>query len=266
MYKKLSPNMKKTLLSIIEDNQIDSINLNTINSLQSRGLITDSHQITCRGWNLGVSFLSLEKQCKYLNVELEKLEIYYESSPEIAALKFYEKQGYSGTYAEGGAILNILKAFMLDKLDKYNAFNDRYDACCRYLEAQFTILEDKIPELISEIDIIPKDNFLKNFSEIISTSFIASLYPELTIKFANDFYNSINRNHMKNIAIKFSEDPYKYRAGWPDLILIRGGDIQFVEIKTSDKLHLSQIYTISAMKSVVPYKFKVVRVKKCKNK
>lgn len=261
MYRKLSQDMKKALISIIEGNPVN-IKQSTFKSLYLRGLITDSHQVTCCGWQMGISFLNLEKQCKYLDIELETLVVYFASAPELATLKYYENQGYIGTNAEGGAILNILKALILEKLAKYNFFNDRNDACCRYLEAQLTILKEKIPELISEIKMISKDKFLNNFSEIISTSFISSLYPELSMKFADAFYNAMNINHIMTIAAKFAEEPYRYRAGWPDLILIRDREIQFVEVKTTDKLHISQIDTISVMKSLVPYKFKVVRLKK----
>jgi hypothetical protein len=36
-----------------------------------------------------------------------------------------------------------------------------------------------------------------------------------------------------------------YRAGWPDLMLARGDELRFVEIKTTDKLHTSQKTVVS---------------------
>ena len=64
------------------------------------------------------------------------------------------------------------------------------------------------------------------------------------------------------LANQFQMDPYRFRSGWPDLTLVNGEYIEFVEVKTTDKLHYSQIDTISFMKDLTPYKFKVVRIKK----
>ena len=38
----------------------------------------------------------------------------------------------------------------------------------------------------------------------------------------------------------FFEKPYEYRAGWPDLTVV-GDSLRFVEVKTTDLLHESQI-------------------------
>ncbi|WP_220271711.1 hypothetical protein, partial [Shewanella morhuae] len=66
-------------------------------------------------------------------------------------LKHYEKLGYIGSFIEGYTLLTVLKALMLNKLATLNTFNDRNDACTRYLEAQLTIHKDKISEIIISI-------------------------------------------------------------------------------------------------------------------
>ncbi len=259
-FMKISHNMKIVLRSLIEGNTIGDLNKNSIQSLRSRLLINDHNQLTRTGWILAISYAKLDRQCKFLGIHLEELEIDYSNFPEKSALKYFENNGYIGTNAEGGAILNVIKALMLEKLYEHNLFKDRADACCRYLEAQFTILNSNKLELISSIKTTSKELFLNNFLEIISTDFISGLYPELKMEFAEAFYEAIDLNYIISIANKFSEDPYKYRSGWPDLILIKDNKIQFVEVKTSDKLHINQIETISAMKELVPYEFKVIKL------
>jgi len=95
--------------------------------------------------------VSLEKQCEELSLPLEEIQLSYEGQPEPALLKYYESLGYVGSYIEGYTFLTVLKALMLDKLVELNTFNDRNDACTRYLEAQLTIHKDKLNEIINSI-------------------------------------------------------------------------------------------------------------------
>ena len=87
---------------------------------------------------------SLKNQCGELNLPLEEIQLDYEGRPEPALLKHYESLGYIGSFIEGYTFLTVLKALMLDKLADLNTFNDRNDACTRYLEAQLTIHKDRI--------------------------------------------------------------------------------------------------------------------------
>jgi hypothetical protein len=49
------------------------------------------------------------------------------------------------------------------------------------------------------------------------------------------------------IAKRFAGDAYAYRAGWPDITAIRDGEVLFREVKTTDKLHRSQLETIGCV-------------------
>ena len=151
---------------------------------------------------------------------------------------------------------------MLDKLAELNYFGEREDACTRYLEAQFTILKDNISEIISEIKPVTKSRYISNFQEIISKPFIATEYPELSIEYAGALFDAIDKESFIKIAKKIAEDPYTYRNGWPDLTLVKDNIVSFVEVKTTDKLHESQLITIPAMKNLVPFDFSVCKVTK----
>ncbi|MEH6345276.1 MAG: VRR-NUC domain-containing protein [Bermanella sp.] len=204
--------------------------------------------------------MSLIKQCEKLSLLYEEVVLNYSDMPEKAALEFFKKQGYVGYYNEGSLILNVIKALMLDKLAELNIFNDRGDACSRYLEAQLTILHEHTGVLVSSIRQTSKDKFISNFQEIINSSYIKSSYPNLSVNLAVALFDALNTNDFINVAQKISEEPYDFRKGWPDLTIIKDNKVRFIEIKTTDKLKKSQMKTIPAMDSILPCLFSVLKV------
>lgn len=207
-----------------------------------------------------MSKMSLEQQCKNLSLDLHDICLSYEGKPEPALLKYFESLGYVGSHVEGGMMLIAIKALMLDALAELNTFKDRKDARCRYLEAQLTILKDKSDYLIRSIAKTDKTAFIANVEEILHEPLIKSLYPSLGTDCFVALFDASETKTFENVARKICEDPYGYRSGWPDLTIIKDSEVQFIEVKTTDKLHKSQIKTIPAMMSVLPYKFSVYRV------
>ncbi|MGB0468270.1 MAG: VRR-NUC domain-containing protein [Pontibacterium sp.] len=203
---------------------------------------------------------SLENQCKALTLPFEEIQLDYEGKPEPALLKYYENLGYIGSFIEGYTLLTVLKALMLEKLVALNDFNDRNDACTRYLEAQLTIHKDKTSEIISAIKATSKKKYLSNLKEIFSQPFIQSEYPNLSFECCVALFDAIDKDILVEVAAKFAEDPYKYRSGWPDLIIVKGKEVRFIEVKTTDKLHKSQLRTIPIFRQILPYDFSVCRV------
>lgn len=203
----------------------------------------------------------LAKQCRTLNLPLIEVELKEITKPEFAAYKYFKARGYAGAYCEGGAILTAMKALCLDVLAEHNTFNSRMDACNRFFEAQCTILNDKKHLLLTTISSTSKARFIDNFKEIYSKKYhVRGYYPGLTADFMSKLYDCIGTESFYNIAERFMNDPYLYRKGWPDLTLVRGNELSFVEVKTTDLLHESQIVTIQAMRGVISADFSVVRV------
>ena len=203
---------------------------------------------------------SLENQCRELDLPLEEIQLNYEGRPEPALLNHYESLGYVGSFIEGYTFLTVLKALMLDKLADLNTFDDRNDACTRYLEAQLTIHKDKVDEIVDSIKNTSKKKYHSNLKEIFSQPFIKSEYPNLSSECCVALFDAIDRQLFVEVARKFSEDPYTYRSGWPDLIIVKGKEVKFIEVKTTDKLHKSQLVTIPAFRNILPYEFSVCRV------
>jgi len=172
----------------------------------------------------------------------------------------FKAQGFVGTYCEGGGILTVLKALSLDKLTELNTFNSRKDSCTRFIEAQFTILSDHKNEILDSILKTSEVRFLNNFSEIISYESIQEYYPGLSIEFAKHLVKKLDREVFFQVADNFFQSPYNYRKGWPDLTLVNSQEIRFVEIKTTDKLHRSQIQVIDKFRPLIPAEFEVLKL------
>ncbi|EGA7539754.1 VRR-NUC domain-containing protein [Salmonella enterica] len=59
-------------------------------------------------------------------------------------------------------------------------------------------------------------------------------------------FDTVGREKLFELAKVFAANPYQYRSGWPDLTLIRDKSIKFVEVKTTDNLHKSQLRGLRA--------------------
>lgn len=256
--------MIKALQKGYEANSLEGINKSTLMALFDRGYIDQSGKLSGDAINYVISELPIEKQCHEINIDFEIIDLNYKSNPEKDLLKYFNDKGYVGCYYEGISIFTILKALMLNELYKHNYFGSRDDACSRYLEAQLVILKDKSSEIIQSISKIDKQTFLSNFTEIINNKFISIRYPDLSISFANALFDAIDSSIFIKLANKINEDPYRFRSGWPDLTIVNNEDVQFIEVKTTDNLHLSQLDTIPLMREILPFKFRVVKLRKRK--
>lgn len=226
--------------------------------------------------------LSLSAQCSELNIDLEEIALSDARRPEDKILNHYAKLGYVGVKCESLAITETLKALMLDELTVHNIFKSRDDACRRYFGAQFEILKRRVnsdPEhirlqgilsynqamqIIDTIQTITKDRYLGNFKEILSALKKSNWQKDLTVNFAEKFYDAMEKVELVTIAQKMLENPYEFCKGWPDLTVIKNNEVLFIEVKVKDKLHKSQLITFSVMNKIVENKFRVCRIVKQK--
>ena len=231
------------------------------------------NQFNNRDVSLKLSQKSIHTQCKELEIPLIELDIPTNKDSTHAAYEYYTSQGYLGAFCEGGAILTIIKALTIDILEKYSK-RGREFAITSFLEGLFELVRNPpkdyerqidpeifLNEIVEAIQSTSKEKFLENFDEIISDAFVSKTYPGLTLPFASAFVDAVERGDLVNITKKFYTDPYTYRAGWPDLTLVKGEEIKFVEAKKNDSLNRKQLRTINDMKSLTRSKFFVVLLK-----
>ena len=151
---------------------------------------------------------------------------------------------------------------MLDKLEKFNIFNLRKDACSRYLQAQFEICKDNIDEIIGSIQYISRSEFSSNLNEVINQVRINGLDTGLSFDVGLAIFDSLSLNAFAEMARIIAEDPYKNVAGWPDLTLVKDNKIELIEVKTTDRLHKNQLHIIPILKTVLPDCVSVLQITK----
>lgn len=213
-----------------------------------------------------VAAMSLKKQCAHLEIELTIKEWEANSRPEIFVYENFRESGWIGTYCEGVGVGTAIKALCLDELTKASPFygtciDAREDACLKGVAVLSQLTSDQLNRVIKEMSEISEIKYVSAFSEICSYSFIKDFYPDITVDFAVALYAVWSKEQFKRVAVWLSEE-FKHRNGWPDLTLIRGGEIKFVEVKTSDKLHYSQIVTIPNLLKVASADISVVQLRR----
>jgi hypothetical protein len=138
----------------------------------------------------------------------------------------------------------------------------REDACNRFTEAQLKIHEDYIPAIASAVERADLSSVVRGFREIYQSLMVKETYPGLTESAISAIFSALGSSTLRAITEAIAEDPYQYRAGWPDLTLVKDGKMLWIEVKTTDKLHMSQIITLSKMKALLPGKLMVVQLTK----
>lgn len=86
-------------------------------------------------------------------------------------------------------------------------------------------------------------------------------YVGLSLSFILSLYEALGNKVLADIPKMYFIDPAAFSSGWPDITAIdRNNNVQLFEVKTSDKLHRSQIITISAMANY--FQIEVIKVKR----
>jgi hypothetical protein len=212
-------------------------------------------------------------QCEELGIRLEQIITMKEGknwiinnnkcrSPEDAALAYFKLKGYSGSKGEGRTLLLMFKAITLDLLDSINIFKDRQDAIRRYFEAQCIIHHDKRDRFVKYIRLSRLTNVAKNLEEIYSDKFVKYAYPNTDRETVMALFNLLSVEVIESIFNIFFSDPYKFRKGWPDLTVYKNNDIKFVEVKTTDILHQSQLNVVNSLFKPLGLSFFVVQLVK----
>lgn len=256
----LTPDMKKCLQKAVRGEQAVA-KATTRSALVARGLLDAAGILTHDGWIQSIGMLPLEEQCRLLEISYEKLPgLDFRGHPEFAAWRYFSSLGYKGGYCEGGVVLLLIRAAALDILADINTFRSRQDACTRFTEAQLTIQKEHSDLLLSTIRSADTGRVVRNFDEIYNSPMIEEWYPGLTSDAIALLFDTLGAERLAAITNAIMEDPYTYRAGWPDLTMTNSSEMLWAEVKTTDRLHHSQITTLHRMKPLLPGSIRVVQL------
>jgi len=260
MARALTEEMKRCLRHLVCGENV-SVKSSTGSALIARGLVTEDHTLTPEGWMLSVGMLPLKEQCNLLNIPHEKISgLDFRGFPELAAWRYYTSLGYVGAYCEGGLVLLLIRSAALEALANLNTFESREDACTRFTEAQLEIHKAHASQLLAIIRSSNATQVASAFEEIYASPMISEWYPGITTDAVIRVFTVLGPERLAAITSAIMEAPYTYRAGWPDLTMTNGTEMLWAEVKTTDKLHHSQITTLRRMKALLPGQIRVVQL------
>lgn len=256
----------KAALKEIFNNSSNKTNIkkSTLKALKTRHLIDDSCCLTQEGWLYSMCSISLKKQCEILNLDIQTMQWQKQNKPEAFALNHFAQKGYIGSYCELGGLGLVLKGLSLDAIAKTSVFKDDPEvayirACLGGIVCLAYNTKEELDIIFSEIYETNKSKFLKSCEDILSFDLIHEWYPGLTLEFAEACFDAISKTTLIKLASWVSLSS-KHRNGWPDLTLIKDQKLTFIEIKTSDKLHESQLVTIPALKDTLQENVSILKL------
>lgn len=276
---KLSPVLRDVLRKALNSGQLCGVNQGTIRALSKRHLCDDQARLTKQGRIFGLSFCSLPKQCELLGLQLHDLQIDYKGRPELAAMRYLRELGLRTCHSEGGIIILILYSLCFDRL--YRLGIKHWDGpigarswmytsfiCYGELLDQHPELHQKMMEDISSTD---EDTMLRAFDTLKSWQehpdyWMFRDWVGVDHAMARDTFRTLGRERLKKIAGLFFTDPYAFQKGWPDLACIDGESLRLIEVKTNDRLRISQLITISEMMATAQLSVEVLRLRRPQEK
>jgi len=276
--KSLSISMKRALRDAISNGHFITCKKNTADSLVMRCLCSENGKLTEEGKVVALRLVSLKKQCEFLGIEIESLELKKKyADPSVDASFHFIRQGHRCSYCEGIALRKVLSCLYAHRIfeipgkeDRHTFFLDGlyhydlvYNLNCGvegtfhlpFKEYNYNSLTDELLNTINECN---RDTFLINYRYLYPKGYCCNGVDE---SFAVQLYDLIGLDRFGKLARMIYSDPFAFSKGWPDLTLIRDGSVELLEVKTTDKLHESQLITISSVKNNINIKVKVLNVK-----
>lgn len=266
--------MNSSLCRLLREGEKANIGKTTLCALRDRGLVDLEGQLTDTGRIYALSFCPLNEQSAFLGIPLTEIEISRNNKrPEFDLLEFYKKEGWVGSFSEGGIVFVLLYAMWFDTLfayamKKWNG-NREYVKASMYNVYSYNMFLDDFPQstndLLSTTREIPTKRIISNFKTIKSWQYSDTWFPYgyygITESLVLSIFECLGRQRLEKITSIFLKDRWLFSKGWPDLLLIRNDVLRFVEVKTSDKLHVSQLIVMPTMMAGADLKFEIVRIK-----
>lgn len=264
--------MQDALKQLVLSNQLEMkiVSSHTLNALLQRRLIDASGVPTEPGIVAGLSVASLEQQCQFLGIEKVEVELSkkYED-PAVDAMYYFESRGNRCSYCEGAVLRKILFCLYFHKLSDLTKEGWKY-----YMEGLSTYplavglglldfqdyikdydnIENRLFKIIAKAD---RQTFLTNYRRLFGKGFCWFGADEI---FAGQVFDKLGIGRLAAISRVILTDPYAFGKGWPDLTVLGDEEVQFIEVKTTDRLTISQLITIPAMIESAGIRVKVLQI------
>lgn len=176
-------------------------------------------------------------------------------------MDYYSRDSVKIYFAENIIARSFVQILLLHRqLKSLNENGEKlYNLNLNYLES--LSIDD-----IKSFDDINLEQFKKNFSlcrnyfnnEWGGPFFAGADSLDLLI----DLFNALGEEKIKDFIIFMALNNDLVCTGWPDLVVFEKGNYYFIEVKTTDKLHISQIITINKIIKDLGIKVKCIKIKK----
>lgn len=201
--------------------------------------------------------LSLNAQCAALSIPvhtipLEKSREGWRADgriyrkPERAVYALLANEGYSGGWIEGQSIQLLMHAAVLDYALAHYPDNKRYGDDM-LLRTQFHAVADQMhehaEELVRTIELATRPVVAHRLEQLLAmANSVIDLDTSAAALMA--LWDGLGSAGIAKLAHPLVRDPWYFRVGWPNLTVVRDGNLRFIEVKTTDTLMASQLDTI----------------------
>jgi len=269
---KLSSLMKKALRSLLlpKEKRSRDVTPLTLGALQVRRLVDTDGELTGPGTILSLSLLPLREQCQFLQIDTQEIQLPKKyKDPAVDAMYYFMESGNRCCYTEGGIIMKIIYCLFFHRLSKYTKpgwvhFMSGLSTLPLAIGLNIIDFEDYITDyetieknLLKTIAEADHNVFLTNYRKFFNKGFCWYGVDEI---FASEIVEIIGVRRFAEIARVILTDPYAFKIGWPDLTVIKNGNVEFVEIKSNDRLTISQLITIPEMINEAGISASVLRI------
>jgi len=278
-------NISKTMASYLEDkisNPQAKTNKSTVIALIKRNLCTDDGMLTASGKSVAISLLPLKEQCSIMGISIQEIFLSQYPSPEEALVLSLRKESKLAYYTENTFGVHVAPFFIFDKIYKLavdlNAplYGVSFGIDSLSHKTIMQVLKDNIESILNEID---ANTSQRNFELITFLNRRRKILLERSASherfggfwqdcwerdFYRDIFTYLGVEKIKKIIRLVISNPNLYSKGWPDIIVLDREFPYFVEVKTTDKLHLSQIITMGEIINKIEIPIYCVRIKTIK--
>ena len=261
----LSKAMQAAMCEAAWTGVVEGVGTGTVRALASRNLCDTEGVLNPYAKALAVSLLPLEDQCEVLGLDLREIRCRWSGKPEPAALSEAVTEGEWGFADEGRMLHALIHALVLPRLYSVMAaaWNDKagYDRARSWLYghyAGYNDIMDVAPDIedgmLADVRQFDRGAFSRSWQTLIEWNADNHVIPHPArwtgAEEALATLDAVGEPRLSAVLAQVFTDPYSYYRGWPDLMIVdRSGRCRMVEVKTTDRMHYSQIVTIPDMKA-----------------
>lgn len=270
----------------------------TVKALNKRGLCLGDGTLTEKGNVIAISLLPLSRQCLFMDIPLEEWVLQHSGIPEKAVLDHLSNLSKLAYFTENTFGVHIAQFFMFkyqydiaikNKVNLYsvdftandcsrvfiyddlvNNLNEKLTKIgCETIDENYQLIQKlnkQHKESVNTISVNFDDEGNANVAsrelrdengQFIMTYFFQDVWD---IEFYRNLYSILGKKFIHKLINFIIYNPYRYATGWPDILVLEEKPY-FIEVKTTDRFHISQITTMPDVMQKLGIPIKCVRVK-----